>query len=112
MVNRNLVSFISLVIVFSSWSNKVLAQVSVFSEINQMDDLRIKQVTGKDSTSNASFNLRSSSVFYKLIDPDRKFWQKNFGFELRNVGFLNQNNSTIGVGMNDGSLLPDRKSVV
>lgn len=107
MVNRNLISFISLVIVFSSWSNEVLAQVSVFSEINQMDDLRIKQVTGKDSTSNASFNLRSSSVFYKLADPDRKFWQKNFGFELRNVGFLNQNNSTIGVGMNDGSLLPN-----
>jgi hypothetical protein len=85
----------------------VKAQVNVFSEIHQMDDLRVRQITLKDTISGYSFNLRSASSFYKMADPERKFWQKDFGFELRNVGFLHQNNSTIGVGSNDGSLLPN-----
>jgi hypothetical protein len=88
-------------------SSSIWAQVNVFSEIHQMDDQRIHQITGKDTSSSLSFNLRSSSTFFKVVDPDRKFWNNNFGFELRNVGVLNQYNSTIGVGSNDGSLLPN-----
>ena len=66
-----------LVVAFVCFLNTLNAQVAVFSEINQMDDLRVKQVTGKDSISNASFNLRSSSAFYQWTDPNRKFWQND-----------------------------------
>ena len=106
MVKLNAVkALISILLICSS--SPIIAQVNVFSEIHQMDDQRIRQITGKDTISSLSFNLRSSSTFFKVVDPDRKFWKNDFGFELRNVGVLNQSNSTIGVSSNDGSLLPN-----
>jgi hypothetical protein len=100
----NRILYILFIILFSLQISK--GQVSVFSEINQFDDLRVRQITGKDTTSNLSFGIRSSSQYYRMADSSRFFWKKNFGFELRNVGFLSQENSKIGLGSNDGSLLP------
>lgn len=101
-MKRNLYLFL----IIQFFSVAVVAQVAVFSEINQMDDLRIKQITGKDSSSQLSFGIRSSSQFYQLVDSNRKFWKTNFGFEIRNIGFLTQENNKMALGSNDGSLLP------
>jgi len=98
--------FGSLTVVAILWALQSVGQVSVFSEIGQLDDLCIRQLTGNDSTSHLSFALRSASHFYQSADPHRNFWKKDLGFELRNVGLLAQHNSTIGVSSNDGSLLP------
>ncbi len=100
----NRIFYLLFIILFSLQTSR--GQVSVFSEINQFDDLRVRQITGKDTISNLSFAIRSSSQYYRMADSGRIFWKNNFGFELRNVGFLSQENSKIGLGSNDGSLLP------
>jgi hypothetical protein len=84
----------------------VKSQVNIFSAINQLDNLRAKQVTGLDSSTNSSFTIRSTSSFYKLSNSDRSFWKKKISVELRSFGYLQQENNNIGIGSNDGSLLP------
>ena len=87
----------------------LFAQVDVRSDIMQMDHLRMKQSIGNDSNLlHRSFSYRSSHQLYQA--PESSFslmnW-KNFKFTLENVGIQWMKNDTLGLGNNDGSLLPN-----
>jgi len=83
------------------------AQIDVFSEITATDNLRIKQLVKQDTTNHRSYLLRSSTLYFQDYNPQSKFFNKNFEFELRNVGITFQQNDSLGLGSNDGSFLPN-----
>lgn len=95
-----------LILIFAT---NLYGQVDVQSDIIQLDRQRMKQLLGKDSSQlHKSFGFRSTQTLYQ--DTNNSFsllnW-KNFRFNLENIGVQWMKNDTLGLGSNDGSLLPN-----
>ena len=82
------------------------AQVEHFSEISNVDMFRLKQLSDQDSIEGSSFTIRSTSVLNAL--RDRRFGKKrkDFSFTPYSIGYTFQKNDNLGLGYNDGSMLP------
>lgn len=83
------------------------AQVEVFSDITASDILRIQQLIKQDSLNHRSHFIRNSTIYFQDLNKGSKFFAKNWGFQLRNVGLTLQKNDSLGLGSNDGSFLPN-----
>ena len=94
--------FIQLLALFTN----LYAQVEHFSEISSFDALRLKQISSKDSVEDFSFALRSTSILNGLRDRRAGKLKKGFSFTPYSVGYAFQRNDNLGLGMNDGSMLP------
>jgi hypothetical protein len=106
MMKKALIVCLLFGLLFTKGMGVAFCQIETFSEVTAMDFLRVKQVSGKDSSNHLSYTIRSSSLFFHTVQPNRKFWQKKAGFEFRNIGFTQRQNDNLGLGHNDGSMLP------
>jgi hypothetical protein len=88
-------------------STHLSAQVDIYSEISMTDQLRIRQLSGVDSNGHLSFNLRTSANYFVQKDTASRFWKRNAAIRLNSVGFLQQQNSLVGLSSNDGNMLPN-----
>ena len=81
MMKKALIVCLLFGLLFVKGMGVAFGQVETFSEVTAMDFLRMKQVSGKDSSNHLSYAIRSSTLFFHAIDPNRKYWQKDAGFE-------------------------------
>lgn len=83
------------------------AQVEVLGDISQTDNLRLQQLTEADSFPHHSFLLRFTSVFQEAKRTKPLVGFAGIQFIPESIGWMYQSNSTLGLGNNQGSMLPN-----
>jgi hypothetical protein len=87
-------------------TSSVEAQVEHFSDISNVDIFRLKQLSNQDSIEGSSFAIRSTSLLNALRDRRLGIKRKDFSFTPYSIGYTFQKNDNLGLGYNDGSMLP------
>ena len=82
----------------------VYSQLEYSTDIDQMDRLRIHQILGRDS-SHLSFAIRDASILNSNNTLSPYFKIKNLYFK-GGFQFQFRHNNKLGLGSNDGNLLP------
>lgn len=104
LVNNRILAMLAVQLFFTIL--RLEAQVEHFSEISNVDIFRLKQFSGQDSIEGSSFTIRSTSILNAL--RDRRKWINNekISFTPYSISYTFQKNDKLGLGYNDGSMLP------